>query len=257
MNPTDAELAAQLARETGQMLVSVRSQHDPELGAAALKDAADRAAQEYLSRALAAARPDDAVLSEEADDDQARLGASRVWIVDPLDGTSDYADGRPEFAVHVALWENGQLVAAAVAVPARDEVLRTDLPADLPVTPNRQVRIAVSRSRATPLMQRVATALNAELVPLGSAGYKVASILFGDVDAYVHSGGQFEWDSAAPVAVAEAAGLFASRLDGSLLRYNQPDPYLPDLIVSRPELAESLLAACSDDDTSPTVPVRS
>jgi 3'(2'), 5'-bisphosphate nucleotidase len=255
MDRTDAELAAQLAHEAGRMLIDVRRQHDPELGTATLKDTADLAAQEFLGQALAGARPNDAVLSEEAEDDHVRLNADRVWIIDPLDGTSDYAHGRSEFAVHVALWEDGRLAAGAVAVPDRNEVLRTDAPVAVAPMPDRRVKIAVSRSRATPLTQRVATALDAELVPLGSAGYKVASILLGEVDAYVHSGGQYEWDSAAPVAVAEAAGLFASRVDGGKLRYNQPDPYLPDLVVSRPELAGPILAACAGDDLRPTTPI--
>lgn len=246
MERTDAELAAHLAAEAGRIVVDVRRTHeagDPE----ALRSAADHAAQEYLAAALKAARPHDAVLSEEADDDHARLTADRVWIIDPLDGTSDYADGRPEFAVHVALWEAGELSAAAVAVPGRNQVLRTDNPPELPRRTAEQIKVAVSRSRASALTKRIATLTNAELVPLGSAGYKVAAVVLGDVDAYVHSGGQYEWDSAAPVAVARASGLFTSRLDGTELRYNQPDPYLPDLLVCRPELATTLLAACSDD----------
>lgn len=246
MNRTDAEVAAHLAATAGKIVVDVRKAHGHDDEPRDLRKAADHAAQEYLAKALAAARPGDAVLSEEADDDHARLTADRVWIVDPLDGTSDYAAGRPEFAIHLALWDKGELTAGAVAVPGRDTVLRTDQPPVVPAQSSDKVRLAVSRSRATPLTEKVAKTLDAEIVPLGSAGYKVASIVLGDADAYVHSGGQYEWDSAAPVAVARSAGLFTSRIDGSDLRYNQPDPYLPDLVVCRPELAEAVLAACAD-----------
>jgi 3'(2'), 5'-bisphosphate nucleotidase len=183
------------------------------------------------------------VLSEEATDDLARLDASRVWIIDPLDGTREYSEGRHDWAVHVALWEGGALVAGAVALPGLDTVLTTD-PA--PVVPARDeaapLRMAVSRSRPPAIATGVAEALGAELVAMGSAGFKVSAVVRGEADLYVHGGGQYEWDSAAPVAVAQAAGLHASRLDGSPLRYNQPDPYLPDLVVCRPEVADQVLA---------------
>jgi 3'(2'), 5'-bisphosphate nucleotidase len=189
-------------------------------------------------------RPADAVLSEEAVDDRRRLSAQRVWIVDPLDGTREYGEpGRPDWAVHVALWAAGALTAAAVALPALGQVLVTEPAPRVPGRPGDRLRIAVSRTRPPAQAGAAATALDAELVPLGSAGYKVSAVVLGDVDAYVHAGGMYQWDSAAPVAVAQAAGLWASRLDGSALRYNQPDPSLPDLLVCRPELAETILTA--------------
>ncbi|NED99587.1 3'(2'),5'-bisphosphate nucleotidase CysQ [Phytoactinopolyspora halotolerans] len=268
---TDAALATRLAREAGALLLELRGRHQASepVDQRELRAAGDRGAQEYLAKALAAERPDDMVLSEEADDDERRLDADRVWIIDPLDGTREYAEGRSDWAVHVALWQRadadtarasaggapaGRLVAGAVALPGRATTLSTDTvqppvpPSPLPGTPgaDRRWRIAVSRSRAPEVAERAAAALDAELVPMGSAGYKVASVVLGEVDAYVHAGGQYQWDSAAPVAVAHAAGLHATRLDGSPLRYNDVDRYLPDLLVARPELADALLAACSD-----------
>jgi len=237
----DNALAAQLADEAGRILSDVqRTAPADEIGTRALKDRGDRISQQYLAAALAQHRPDDAVLSEEAADDAARLSADRVWIIDPLDGTREFSEGRHDWAVHVALWERGELVAGAVALPGDGLVLTGDGPTLDWAEPER-VRLAVSRSRATPLVQALADDLNAELVPMGSAGYKVGAVVRGDVDAYVHSGGQYEWDSAAPVAVARAAGLFTSRVDGSPLRYNAENPYLPDLVVCNPLLAEDLL----------------
>ena len=208
-----------------------------------LGDAGDARAQDAILGVLSSARPDDVVFSEEAADDRRRLAAERVWIVDPLDGTREYGDpDRHDWAVHVALWSAGDLGAAAVALPGLDEVHVTD-PA--PALPPRSgaVRIAVSRTRPPAVATTVADALGAELVPLGSAGYKTLAVVRGEVDAYVHAGGMYQWDSAAPVAVARAAGLKTCRLDGSPLVYNQPDPWLPDLLVCRPELAEPVLAA--------------
>jgi 3'(2'), 5'-bisphosphate nucleotidase len=240
---SDAELAAALARTAGSRLLELRGTlrggtRDE------LKQAGDAAAQASLAAGLAAARSRDAVLSEEAADDGVRLGAPRVWIIDPLDGTREFSEGRSDWAVHVALWAGGSLVAGAVALPALGTVLTSD-PA--PVVParddGRPLRMAVSRSRPPAIALALAEAMGAELVPMGSAGFKVAAVIRGEVDVYVHSGGQFEWDSAAPVAVARAAGLHASRLDGSPLRYNQPDPFLPDLVVCRPDLAAPVLTA--------------
>ena len=208
----------------------------------ALADEGDRVAQAFLAGELASARPDDAVLSEEAVDDPSRLEASRVWIIDPLDGTREYSEGRHDWAVHVALWEDGDLTAAAVALPGRGRVLSTADEVDLPARPSGPLQIAVSRSRPPEQAQWLVAEAGAELVPMGSAGYKALAVLLGEADAYVHAGGQYEWDSAAPVAVARAAGLHTSRVDGSALRYNQPDPRLPDLIVARPEAAEAILA---------------
>jgi 3'(2'), 5'-bisphosphate nucleotidase len=193
---------------------------------------------------LRAERPDDVVFSEEAVDDRRRLEADRVWIVDPLDGTREYGeDGRHDWAVHVALWSAGELAEAAVALPGLGEALVTDPAPALPPRADGPVRIAVSRTRPPAVAEAVAAALDAELVPLGSAGYKTVAVVRGEVDVYVHGGGMYQWDSAAPVAVARAAGLTTCRLDGTPLVYNEPDPSLPDLVVCRPELAERVLAA--------------
>jgi 3'(2'), 5'-bisphosphate nucleotidase len=237
---TDVELATRLADQAGALLLLTRDSTD--LEGRALADEGDRVAQAFLAAELTAARPDDAVLSEEAVDDLARLDASRVWIIDPLDGTREYSEGRHDWAVHVALWEDGDLTAAAVALPGRGRVLSTADDVNLPERPSGPMQIAVSRSRPPEQAQWLVDEADAELVPMGSAGYKALAVLLGEADAYVHAGGQFEWDSAAPVAVARAAGLHTSRVDGSELRYNQPDPRLPDLIVARPEVAEAILA---------------
>ncbi len=214
---------------------------------AALRSRADRQSHELLVAELARLRPDDAVLSEEGADDPARLTASRVWIIDPLDGTREYGEpGRTDWAVHVALWERGELTAGAVALPAVDRVLSTADPAASRAKDRREpVRLLVSRSRPPDFVQQLAERLGAELVPLGSAGAKAAAVIAGEADAYVHSGGQYEWDSAAPVAVARAAGLHASRIDGSSLRYNQAHPSLPDILISTAGLAPTLLATIS------------
>ncbi len=192
--------------------------------------------------ALAQHRPGDAVLSEEGADDKARLTAERVWIVDPLDGTREFSElGRDDWAVHVALWERGDLVAGAVALPAQGVTLATPTVA-APATTSAAPRVVVSRTRPPAVALAVRDALDGTLVEMGSAGAKVASVVQGISDVYVHAGGQYEWDSAAPVAVARAAGLFTSRIDGSPLVYNQSDVSLPDLIVCRPELADAVLA---------------
>ncbi|MFD5213478.1 3'(2'),5'-bisphosphate nucleotidase CysQ [Microbacterium sp. NPDC058345] len=236
----DTGIAASLAEGAGRLLREVQKQAtQEELGSAELKDRGDRISQDYLSRKLTENRSGDAVLSEEAVDDARRLDASRVWIIDPLDGTREFSEGRHDWAVHVALWESGELTAAAVALPGVDELLSTGMTAAAWTRPDR-IRLAVSRTRATPLVSALADALDAELVPMGSAGYKTCAVIRGEVDAYVHTGGQYEWDSAAPVAVARAAGLFTSRIDGSALEYNNADPYLPDLIVCNPLIADDL-----------------
>lgn len=237
----DNALAAELAREAGARLLDVQRAAAPEeIGTSTLKDRGDRVSQAFLAAALAEHRPGDAVLSEEAADVSARLTAERVWIIDPLDGTREFSEDRHDWAVHVALWERGTLTAGAVALPAEDLVLSARDTGKVWDRPAR-IRLAVSRSRATALVQTLAEDLDAELVPMGSAGFKVAAVVRGDVDAYVHTGGQYEWDSAAPVAVARAAGLFTSRVDGSPLEYNSENPYLPDLVVCNPLLAEDLL----------------
>lgn len=238
MTDDDAELAVAIASRAGTALVAERARPGPDVGGRG-----DRLAHALILDELRAARPGDTVLSEEAADDRARLDAERVWIVDPLDGTREYREpGTPEWAVHVALWRRGAgLVAGAVALPDRGVTLGTSRPPVLPAATGERLRIAVSRSRPPAVAAHVARAFDAELVALGSAGYKVAAVLLGEVDAYVHAGGQYQWDSAAPVAVAHAAGLHASRLDGAELQYNVPDLYVPDLLVCRAELAEPLL----------------
>jgi 3'(2'), 5'-bisphosphate nucleotidase len=193
-------------------------------------------------RALAEQRPDDGLLSEEGAADPARLAMERVWIVDPLDGTREYAEGREDWAVHVALCVAGRAVIGAVALPALNLVLDTAHPVP-PAAPIGRVKIVVSRTRPPEDANRVAVALDAELVAMGSAGAKVMAVVRGDAQAYIHAGGQYEWDSAAPVAVAAACGLHVSRLDGGPLIYNRPDPYMPDLVVCRSELAAPILAA--------------
>jgi len=214
-----------------------------------LRAGGDRLAHEFLAAALAEARPDDAVLSEEAPDDRRRLGHRRVWIIDPLDGTRQYGEpGRTDWGVHVALAIDGAPVAGAVALPAEGVTLSTADPPSLPPSPSgssdgSRRRVIASRSRPGSDARVVAAALDAELIALGSVGAKVAQVIRGGADAYVHSGGQSEWDSAAPVAVALACGLHASRIDGRALRYNRPNVELPDLLVCRTDVAEAALAA--------------
>jgi 3'(2'), 5'-bisphosphate nucleotidase len=238
----DHELAADLAAEAGRRLLKLRADDgDPD----ALRQAGDRQSHEFLAAELARQRPDDALLSEEGADDPARLSARRVWIVDPLDGTREFGEpGRTDWAVHVALWQDGELAAGAVALPAQDKVLSTGEPPASPVNPSFVTpRLLVSRSRPPVFMARLADAVGAQLVPLGSAGAKAAAVICGDAEGYVHSGGQYEWDSAAPVAVALAAGLHASRIDGSKLTYNQAVPSVPDILICQAALADRLLGA--------------
>jgi 3'(2'), 5'-bisphosphate nucleotidase len=238
----DHALAARLAAEAGQLLLGVREEF-AEADAGERKAAGDKRSHDFLMGALAAERPDDAVLSEEGADDPVRLSSQRVWIVDPLDGTREFSElGRDDWAVHVALWQDGELAAGAVALPAQGVTLATPHVTAPPAAPD-QPRIVVSRTRPPALALAVRDALDGILVEMGSAGAKVASIVQGLSDVYVHAGGQFEWDSAAPVAVARAAGLHTSRIDGSPLAYNQPDPKLPDLVVCRAELAAAVLAS--------------
>lgn len=234
-----------VAEEAGRLLVELRASAD-RLGADRLRDEADRRAHELIVARLAELVPEDAVLSEEGRDDRRRLVAPRVWIVDPLDGTREYGEpGRSDWAVHVALVADGALVAGAVALPAEGVVLATPSPPAPPAGPERPPRVVSSRTRAPRVASCIAEALGGEIVHLGSAGAKAMAVVRGAVDVYAHDGGMYEWDSAAPVAVAAAAGLYVSRVDGSPLVYNQPDPWLPDLLICRPELAEACLAALS------------
>ncbi|KAA1422777.1 3'(2'),5'-bisphosphate nucleotidase CysQ [Mumia zhuanghuii] len=234
----DGALAVWLAEQAGTELLEVRRGG---LEGKALKDAGDAASQAVLARLLAEHRPDDAVLSEEAADDRVRVSAERVWIIDPLDGTREFSEPpRDDWAVHVALWERGDLTVGAVAQPALGEIFSTASPLSVPPRRDGPVRIAVSRSRPPAFVGELAEEIGAELVPMGSAGVKVMSVVRDLTDVYVHAGGQYEWDSAAPVAVARAAGLSTSRADGSPLEYNRENPWLPDLLVCRPELAETV-----------------
>ena len=244
----DHAFAAWAATVAGERLTDVRAEG---LVGRELKDAGDRAAHELLMALCAEHRPGDAVMSEESAAsiaDRGRLTASRVWIIDPLDGTREFSEPpRDDWAVHVALWarsgdgDDGDLVAGAVAQPGLDTTFDTGHPPLVPARTAERPRIAVSRTRPPAFVEGLAEELDAELVPMGSAGAKVISVVRDVTDAYVHAGGQYEWDSAAPVAVARAAGLHTSRIDGSPLLYNQQDVTLPDLVVCRPELADAIL----------------
>jgi 3'(2'), 5'-bisphosphate nucleotidase len=237
----DHEVAARLATEAGQLLLAVREEL-ADATDADRKAAGDKRSHDYLMEALARERPDDAVLSEEGIDNPVRLSAQRVWIVDPLDGTREFSElGREDWAVHVALWQSGSLVAGAVALPAQGVTLATPDPVPPPAYSG-EPRIVVSRTRPPAVALQVRDHLKGTLVEMGSAGAKVAAVIQGLADVYVHAGGQYEWDSAAPVAVARAAGLHTSRIDGSTLEYNRADPLLPDLVVCRPEYAGAVLA---------------
>lgn len=263
----DGAFARWLASRAGQALLDLRT----EMGfadAGALKSAGDKVSHDLIRTELAKWRPGDAVLSEEDEGSRlawaaevntgavSRLTADRVWIIDPLDGTREFSEeGRSDWAVHVALWARSApsphgLVAGAVGLPAQDRVLGTDYPPAYPpmtveaaAAGERKIRLAASRSRPPVFLTDLAEDVGAHLVPMGSAGAKIAAVVTGEVDAYIHAGGQYEWDSAAPVAVATTTGLHASRIDGSALRYNEADPRLPDLLVCRKDLADRLLAA--------------
>ncbi|MEW2426403.1 3'(2'),5'-bisphosphate nucleotidase CysQ [Micromonospora sp. NPDC047644] len=263
----DGAFARWLASRAGQALLDLRT----EMGfsdAGALKSAGDKVSHDLIRTELAKWRPGDAVLSEEDEGSRlawaaevntgavSRLNADRVWIVDPLDGTREFSEeGRSDWAVHVALWARNApsphgLVAGAVGLPAQHRVLGTDYPPAYPpmtveaaTAGERKIRLAASRSRPPVFLTDLAEDVGAHLVPMGSAGAKIAAVVTGEVDAYIHAGGQYEWDSAAPIAVATATGLHASRIDGSALKYNEADPRLPDLLVCRKDLATRLLAA--------------
>jgi 3'(2'), 5'-bisphosphate nucleotidase len=236
---TDAELAAHLADVAGKLLLQVRD--CGLLTAKALGKAGDQTANQFLIHAIAEQRPGDGLLSEESKDTDARLSKSRVWIIDPVDGTREYGEGRTDWAVHVALAIDGVATVGAVALPGLGLILRSDQPAPLPA-PLPVPRMVVSRTRPAKEALAVAQSIGAELIPMGSAGAKAMAIVRGEADIYLHTGGQYEWDSCAPVAVAMAHGLHCSRVDGGPLIYNQKDVYMPDLLICRPEWAERVLA---------------
>ena len=231
---TDGELAAHLATIAGKLLLQVR-----DCGVTtgkALGNSGDQTANQYLIHAISEARPDDGLLSEESKDTDARLTKSRVWIIDPVDGTREYGEGRTDWAVHVGLVVGGVATIGAVALPALGLTLRSDQP--LPLSPMPDIpRMVVSRSRPAAEALAVAEAIGADLIPMGSAGAKAMAVVRGEAEIYLHTGGQYEWDSCAPVAVAAAYGLHCSRADGSPLIYNQADTYMPDLLICRAEWA--------------------
>jgi 3'(2'), 5'-bisphosphate nucleotidase len=253
---SDHEVSRHIAAEAGRLLVELRRSTPESSDERWLRDQGDVRSHRMIMDRLAALRPDDAILSEEGKDDQRRLQYHRVWVIDPLDGTREYGEPpRDDWAVHVALCIDGEPVAGSVALPAQGRVLTTadpfiDAPAD-----SEPLRMVASRTRAPEIVTDVATALGAELVYMGSAGAKAMTVVSGDADIYLHAGGQYEWDSAAPVAVAIAAGLHCSRIDGSPLVYNQPNPYLPDLLICTRSVAPRVLALlAAHADSNPAEP---
>mgnify|MGYP000902688898 CR=1 FL=1 len=247
---SDGDLAAHLAEVAGRILINVRESglFSPK----ALGKAGDQTANQFLVHALREVRPEDGLLSEEEKDNPERLAKSRVWIVDPVDGTREYGEERADWAVHVGMAVDGEAVLGAVALPGLDltgtgggTVLRSDQPRPLPPAPEK-LRMVVSRTRPAKEAVAVAERLDAELVPMGSAGAKAMAVILGQADIYLHSGGQYEWDSMAPVAVAQAHGLHCSRIDGSPLVYNQQDVYLPDLLICRKEHAQQVLGLIAE-----------
>ncbi|MHA7686297.1 3'(2'),5'-bisphosphate nucleotidase CysQ [Corynebacterium evansiae] len=237
----DATLAQRLAQGTGEILKGVRNVgllRGTELG-----KAGDALAQDWIARSLVQHRPNDAMLSEEAEDDLTRLDNSRVWIIDPLDGTREYAGGRQDWAVHIALVENGKIVESAVGMPDLGRVFSSS--EVRAVEGSRTNRLVISQNTTPAIAEFIAEDLGLELVTMGSCGAKAVSVILGDNDAYVHAGGQYEWDNAAPVGIAQAAGLHTSRLDGTELCYNCESPYLPDLVIARPDMADEILASAA------------
>jgi 3'(2'), 5'-bisphosphate nucleotidase len=246
---SDAEIAAQAASLAGELLLQLRhgAATDTPTDSEALRTAGDRDANRAIMKLLANERPGDSLLSEEAADDPRRLIAERVWIIDPLDGTREFGEQdsagvwRDDFAVHVALWERGHgLTLGVVGLPARGVIYSSDARTVVPPSPAGPLRIAVSRTRPPGFIAALESAGSAKLLPMGSAGVKVMAVVSGEADAYIHAGGQYQWDSAAPVAVALAAGLVATRLDGSPLKYNVPELLLPDLVVCHPDRADEV-----------------
>lgn len=241
----DVQLAAHLAKVTGDILMQVRD--SGALTGKLLGEAGDKTANQFLIHALRQQRPDDGLLSEESKDTDDRLGKSRVWIIDPVDGTREYGEGRADWAVHVGLAIDGVAKVGAVALPGLDGGVVLDSAAtDIRRAHDHAPRLVVSRTRPAAQAVSVAKSIGGELIPLGSAGAKAMAVVRGEAEIYLHSGGQHEWDSCAPVAVAAAYGLHCSRIDGSPLLYNRADTYLPDLLICRPELAERILALVAE-----------
>ncbi len=270
----DAALASDLAVRAGALLQGFRRDFpagtdDPRLVAKKLRDAADAASQAFLAAELARWRPDDAILSEEAEDSAARDSADRVWIIDPLDGTWEYGMGRSDWAVHVALWQHdvtgGRLLVGVVAVPDDGLLFSSAAPQPLPpLDTSRPLRIVASRSRPPATLPAIVSALEArwqelggpaagEVVPVGSVGAKVSRVLTGRADIYLHDSGFYEWDVAAPLAAAQAAGLSATHLDGSRVTFNHRPPWVTNLAVCRPELAQALAGVLAAEATAPGI----
>ena len=245
MSETDQQLASRVATEAGAMLVELRDELVAEgIHYWDLKDEGDVAGHRYIMSALTAARPDDVILSEEAADNRKRLNATRVWIIDPIDGTNEFAEHpRHDWAIHIALWESGELTAASVALPTLGITFDASPAAVVPPSTRAKPLLVTSRSRNPYCAVMVANALGCDVARLGSAGAKAMAVVMGEADIYVHDGGMYQWDSAAPSAVAKAAGLHVSRIDGSPLKYNQESLWLPDFLVCRTELAEPALKA--------------
>ena len=245
MSETDQQLASRVATEAGAMLVELRDELVAEgIHYWDLKDEGDVAGHRYIMSALTSARPDDVILSEEAADNRRRLSAERVWIIDPIDGTNEFAEHpRHDWAIHIALWESGELTAASVALPTLGITFDASPAAVVPPSTREKPLLVTSRSRNPYCAVMVANALGCDVARLGSAGAKAMAIVMGEADIYVHDGGMYQWDSAAPAAVAKAAGLHVSRIDGSELKYNQESLWLPDFLVCRIELAEPALKA--------------
>jgi 3'(2'), 5'-bisphosphate nucleotidase len=240
---TDHEVSRQVAAEAGRLLVELRRSVPESADQRWLRDQGDARSHSMIMGRLAQLRPDDAILSEEGKDDQRRLRYRRVWVIDPLDGTREFGEPpRDDWAVHIALCVGGEPVAGSVALPAQDRVYTTADPFPEAPAQSEPLRMVASRTRAPAIVTVLASELGADLIHMGSAGAKAMTVVAGEADIYLHAGGQYEWDSAAPVAVAMAAGLHCSRIDGSPLVYNQANPYMPDLLICKRSIADRVLA---------------
>lgn len=248
MSETDQQLASRIATQAGVMLVELRDELAIEgIHYWDLKDEGDVAGHRYIMDALTQARPDDVILSEEAADNRRRLSAERVWIIDPIDGTNEFAEPpRYDWAIHIALWEKGKLTVGSVALPTLGITFDADPAPIVPPSTRERPLLVTSRTRNPYCAVKVANALGCDVARLGSAGAKAMAVVMGEADLYVHDGGMYQWDSAAPSAVAAAAGLHVSRTDGSPLIYNEESLWLPDFLVCRPEFAEAALRALND-----------